>query len=180
MPRYRIPSEHDYLYHVTYSGRLPSIAASGLRPGQARAIGAPSYDAHAAKGVFLTAPDGVFFWHGRAETFAEHSSNDFVEDELIPVVLRVEVYDSDDVERDDAGSRDALAEAVIVKHAIAPGRLEVFDGSGWVDIGDYDSIDFEQAIDAQVQEGEFDEYGEPVVHRYFKTRSPLFPEELYP
>lgn len=177
MPRYRIPPEHEYLYHVTYSGRLPSIASRGLRPGQARAIGAPSYDSHAAKGVFLTTPNGVFYWHSRSEAFAEHQSDDFVADELIPVVLRVEVYDSDNAEVDELGSRDALAEAYIVKHAIAPGRLEVFDGSDWIDVADYDSIDFEQAVDTQVEKGEYDD---PVAYHYFKTRSPLLPEELCP
>jgi hypothetical protein len=92
----------------------------------------------------------------------------------------VEVRDSDGVERDDPGSRDALAEAVIVKNAIAPGRLEVFDGSDWVDIGDYDSIDFEQAVDTESSDDEYDDDGQPVRWHYFKPRSPLFPEELRP
>lgn len=180
MPRHRASTSPEHLYHVTYSGRLSSIAASGLRPGQARSIGAPCHDAHAAKGVFLTAPAGAFFWHGRAEAFAEHNSDDVVADELIPVVLRVATSDSDDAERDDPGSRDALAEAVIVKNAIAPDRLEVFDGSDWVDVADYDSIDFEQAVDTESSDDEFDDEGQPVQWHYFKSRSPLFPEELHP
>jgi hypothetical protein len=118
------------LYHVTYAGRLPGITEEGLRPNAPRAIGASGYDAHARDRVFLTEGDGVFFWHHRAEDFAEHMSDNPLEDELVPVVLHVGYFIQAPME------------------PIGSDCLEVFDGKEWVSLGTED-LDLESAFDVE-------------------------------
>ena len=168
MPRF---SSSSAWYHVTYSGRLPYIAERGLRRGQPRSIGAPALDSHAAKGVFLTLADGVFFWHGRAEAFAEHNSDDFVEDELIPVVLRVDLPDDLPREGDAEGTRDALVDAIVVR-AVHPMYLNVWTGTEWVPIDQYDEVNLDCAYTTMVED-------DAELH-YFVNDSPLVPPECRP
>jgi len=170
----------DYLYHVTYYGRLGNIARSGLVPGRARSIGAPSLDSHARGRVFYTDPEGVFFWHSKAEEHAEANSDDVLEDELIPVVLRVDLnaFEDDSLEEDEIGSEDARADAWLVDYEMPPEEIEVFDGSSWIPVEDFDSIDPATAIFTEVELSSDDD--EPVDLHYFKDRSPLMPPEVDP
>lgn len=178
--------EPEYVYHVTYYGRLGSIAERGLVPGRARAIGGPAYDAHAKGRIFLTEVDGVFFWHARAEEHAEHQSDDVLEDELIPVVLRVDLdFLEEDLIEDPLGTRDANHDAWLTSEAIDPDYIEVYDGDEWILVEDWRDIDPEIAIDTEIQEvddedeeDEDDGYGdEPVELHSFKVDSPLLPPE---
>lgn len=142
------------LYHVTYASRLPGIYEEGLRPNAPRAIGASAYDAHARDRVFLTEGDGVFFWHSRAEDFAEHASDNPLEDELVPVVLRVDpkcVDYANELVDDEIGTRDARADAFFIQAPMEPigaDCLEVFDGEEWVPLGTED-LDLKSAFDVE-------------------------------
>ena len=124
----------DYLFHVTIASRLPSIGASGLRPGRARFIGSLALDDHARKGIFLTEAEGVPFWFDRAELWANDGSDDLLADQFVPVVLRV--LDDEDIlgelVEDEVGTDDAMATAWISTNTIIPENLEVFDGAAWV------------------------------------------------
>jgi hypothetical protein len=169
-----------YLYHVTYSGRLPSIAKHGLRAGMARSIGAPAYDFHAAKGLFLTEFAGLFFWFSRAEAFAEHNSDNTLEDGLTPVVLCVETRHVKDAFLDPLGTRDALANAYITPTTIPAKRLLYFDGEEWGQVHRYedDHIDFTQSYDVEEIEDEYDGDGDGVSTIYsFKQDNPLLPTD---
>ena len=171
------------LYHVTYYGRLPDIAEEGLAAGRARSIGAAAYDAHARGRLFLTEPEGVKFWHGRAEAFAEHESDQPHEDGLVPVVLRVheDCFEPEELEVDDLGTRDALAPAWAIRGEPFPADcLDVYAGPerGWVPVEDYGVVDPLSAFDVQPNpDFDSDEYGdEPEDLYYFKWKSPLEPE----
>jgi hypothetical protein len=171
------------LYHVTYASRLPRITEDGLRPNASRSIGASAYDAHARDRVFLTEGDGVDFWHSRAEAFAEHASDNPLEGELVPVVLRVDpdcIDRANELVNDELGTRDASADAYFIQAPMEPigsDCLEVFDGEDWVPLGT-ESLDLESAFDVQPNpDFGSDEYGEePENLHYFKRRSPLKPE----
>lgn len=163
------------LYHVTYAGRLDSISQNGLQPGSQRSIGASSYDAHAAKGVFLTEEGGVYFWANRAEDFANSNSDEPYEDGLTPVVLRVSPsgFTEDGLMDDELGSDDSRSGAYIWPGDIGPEHLEVFDGSNWIDVSDWETIDFLQAFDEEEIE---DEDGGPETYLLFKHTNPLVPQ----
>lgn len=164
----------ESLYHVTYSGRLPGISQNGLVPGSARSIGAASYDAHAAKGIFLTEKDGVSFWANRSEDFANNNSDNPYEDGLVPVVLRVSPsgFNDEALIEDELGEHDARSGAYIWPAQIDPEHIEVWDGSSWIDIEDWESIDFSIAFDEEEIE---DGNGGPETYLMFKYDSPLVP-----
>lgn len=159
------------LYHVTYAGRLPAIAKQGLRAGQARAIGASSYDAHAAKGVFLTEARGVFFWCSRARAFAEHHSDDPQADGLTPIVLAVATPNAGPLLDDPLGSRDALAPAFIAPGPIAAASLVYFNGREWALLAGFKKRDLDVS-----QAYITDRWGDT----YFRVDYPLLPPDLRP
>ena len=165
---------NDPLYHVTYFNRLDGISGAGLRPGMARSIGAGGYDAHAKKGVFLTEDDGVNFWFNRAEQFADHNSDNPLEDGLVPVVLRIDpaAFLEDDLLDDELGSKDSLSGAYIHPVGIEPDYIDVWDGSNWIPVDNYDSIDIEQSFDRESIE---DEDGGDDEYFMFKYDNPLKP-----
>lgn len=168
--------ESEYLYHVTTYRRLETIADTGLLRGRARAIGAPSHDHHAAKGIFLTEAGGVFFWHSRAEDHANHGSDDVLEDEVVPVVLRVhpDSIPDEEYEQDAEGTRDALSDAWIVQGPIDAEDIDVFDGKDWIPIEAWESIDPMLGV----VKVDVDDDGEPIYG--FPHDSGLFPPELHP
>ena len=173
----------DVLYHVTYSGRLESIADRGLRSGQARSIGSAGYDGHAKRGIFLTDADGVFFWHSKAEEFADYHSENVLEDELVPVVLRVDLDGVEgELEDDELGSKDAgYRDAYIAKGSIAPEFLEVFDGREWLPIEEWDQVNPSLAVVVEIEVEEDDDGEEEQwTSVRFKDCSPLLAPELDP
>lgn len=168
----------SFLYHVTTYRRLESIAERGLRRGHARAIGAPALDGHAARGIFLTEPEGVFFWHARAEQHAEHGTDDLLEDGVVPIVLRVDARNlpDEELEEDEEGTRDSGGhEAWISDGPIEPEDIEAFDGERWIPIADWEDIDPELGVEVVDQD---EDDGEPIYG--FPDRSKLFPPELWP
>jgi hypothetical protein len=168
-----------HLFHVTYWNRLASIARHGLKPNSRRSIGAASYDGHAAGKVFFTVGDGVPFWHGRAEAFAEHHSDNPMTDELVPVVLRLKQEGVPDVEPDEPGTRDSgYYPAWMLRRTVKPEQLEFYAGdSGWFPMIDWepDLMDpIESAFNIETED-EVDDDGEPVQFATFKNESPFNP-----
>ncbi len=117
----------------------------------------------------------------RSENFAEHMSDDVLEDGLIPVVLRVapDCFEASDLMRDVPGSSDARADAWMTRLDLDPECLEVFTGKRWAPVEEYGEIDPASAIDAQPNDDrdEDDPDDKEFLH-YFKNYSPLKPELL--
>jgi hypothetical protein len=118
------------LYHCTYVNRLDAIAAKGLKPSATPVLlrAAPGN----LRGVYLTIPRGVIFWFGRLIDWAEHDSDNPVEEGLVPVVLQVTT--TCDTVEDIHGTRDALATALICPRHIVPGAIRLWNGSSWVKV----------------------------------------------
>lgn len=168
------------LYHVTYYGRLGSVAEDGLQPDRPRSIGGPQYDAHVRGNVFLSEQDGVPFWMARAADHAKYNSADPHGDGLVPVTLRVspDCFENAELLLDEHGTRDALADSWMLRDKLPPECLEAFAGGDqWVEVEQaLGAIDPDSAFDLHdVPEDERDEYGEPEHYRHFKHRSPLNP-----
>lgn len=164
----------DPLYHVTYYNRLEGISQNGLQPGSARSIGGSSYDTHAARGIFLAEDDGVSFWYSKAEDFANHNSDNPLEDGLVPIVLKIDpaAFLEEDLIEDEPGSADSATGAYIVPNVIEPDYIEAWDGSSWIPVDEWDSIDIEQAFDREELE---DEDGDEEAYYLFKYDNPLQP-----
>jgi len=170
----------EYLYHVTYYGKLSHIAERGLVPSGSAGLGAQiqqGYDYHSRGKTFLTTLDGVFFWHSRFEESATASSDNPLEDGLTPVVLRIDTYASDfAVDPDELGTRDALADAYFTTETIEPDAIDVWNGREWVLVEDADTVDparaynFEDDPDSDEQLAFFKEHYD----------NPLFPPEAAP
>lgn len=169
------PRPNGHLYHVTFSGRVRGIAARGLLPaggGGVPGIGA-HHAAHKRRGVFLSAPEGVLFWMGRAEVWAEHYCDRPLSEGLVPVCLRT----SDDcgpLEEDDVGSADARAPAWVAP-AIPPEALEAWDGGAWVGLDEWEDSAAEAGV--QVEDADPEDGGEPLEWLRPASSSPLTPPD---
>jgi hypothetical protein len=147
------------LYHVTYYRNLESIAEHGLVAGHGGAIGRGGYSGHSKGRVFLTEVDGVFFWMDRYEQFAQHDSEDPLNDGFVPIVLMIADGVVDQLIADELGSRDALGGAYYVEDLIiTPDELLVWNGREWTTIDDWQSIDPQSSF-AWVDDEDFDEGG---------------------
>ncbi|MGA7861224.1 MAG: hypothetical protein WCB19_05145, partial [Thermoplasmata archaeon] len=120
-----------YLYHVTYSGRLESIIWQGLEVNRASSIG-ELHEEHRKGRSFFTEWTGVSFWYQRAVEWAYHNSDNPVEDGLTPVVIRTREMKRLDVQPDEIGTTDAVADAYFTEKSIPAKRLEVWNGKQWV------------------------------------------------
>ena len=161
------------LFHVTYYGRLESIAEDGLVRGAPKSIGAPAYDYHRAKGVFLTDVEGIFHWYHKAEDFAEHESENYIEDGAVPVVLRV--ADPGDLVEDDVANSETLFENYISPGGVVSEDIEVWTGREWVAVDRWEDVDPEQSVkwvdDVEEDDEEYSGYWQ------FLNTSPLLPDE---
>ena len=161
-----------YLYHCTYSGRLPGIVRHGLCPGQRGSIGNTAYDQHRKGGIFLTTGDGVIFWFGKLEEWANHYSDSPLEDGLTPFVLRVDIDDLqqraqgekprkkiiDMCKVDELGTRDASGLSLKCKAKIPARMLEVWTGSEWEPVS-IATLDDEGAYEHETVEDDDSEEG---------------------
>lgn len=144
------PEPNSWLYSVTWSGRLPSIAEYGLVPDAPEAIGSGGYRHHSQGRVFLTHCDGVFFWYSRYQEHAEHNSDDVLGDGMIPVVLRVwEGAVEHEFHDDPHGMRDASHPAWFIEGPISPDDIEVWNGEEWIPVAEWDSIDVSIAVTSE-------------------------------
>lgn len=163
------------LYHVTYRARLEGISKHGLTPGHPRAIGTSVYDSHRKGRVFLSEGDGIRFWFGRAEDFANHATDTPLEDLLVPVVLYVTDVDEALLFPDEIGTKDSgYNEAFAYAGTVSAEDLLVWDGQDWIPVGDWQDIDPEASFD---QDQDEDEDGEIVEFHTFKLDNPLLPPE---
>lgn len=154
----------DYLYHITYYNRLPSIAANGLLPNMARSIGGAAYDSHSRGGMFLTEADGVNFWYDKAEEFAEYNSDDLYKDKFVPVVIQVLACYFDDIKPDKIGTEDAKVKAWKAQVGVPPRYLKIWTGTSWASITSYSRVDWKSALNVDTDG-----------YCYFKSENPLKP-----
>ena len=139
-----------YSYHVTFYNRLETIANRGLvpvesmRPG-ASSLGRGGYAGGSAGKVFLTERAGVDFWYDRAELAAHDMSDDPLTEGFVPVVLRTPSPKGK--RKDEAGSADSTFKAWYVKQKIPAGAIEVWDGGGWLPVGEWREVDVLQAVE---------------------------------
>ena len=166
------------LYHITFHGRLRGIADVGLRPGRGSTFGG-GYAGHARGWTFLCDEDAVSGWFGKLRDIAESESDDPVEEGWVPVVIRL---DNDgeylEVEDDELGNRDVIGGASYkTKEIVPPGDLEVWDGEEWIPLEEWESVDPELGVTRTIEEGEYDDEGEPVELIYLddSRESALFP-----
>lgn len=166
----RKASEDEYLYHVTFYRNLESISGDGLLPGGGGGMGASGgYGEHSRGRVFLTSKSGVGFWYSKCEAWAENRSDNIFEDGMVPVVLRVSPNEEE--EEDELGSSDAAAEAYFTQDGIDPDDIEVWNGTDWLPVSGWESINLLSALTVENTEGEDGEEGETLY--WFKSSNPL-------
>jgi hypothetical protein len=148
-----------WMYHVTASANMPSIASRGLVPGSRSSISQTIPADHLDGVVFFTEASGVFFWYSRAEDAMVHTSEDPQGEGYTPVVLRTPFFECDD---DPLGSRDSGGhEAYRCDADVEPQWLEFFDGDQWREVTDWDDSYTAKAWDSD---------------GYFDAETPLMPQ----
>jgi hypothetical protein len=116
-------------YHVTYLRFVESILKEGLTPGARGGVGGGAYSSWSnGKLFFSTCQSDLSYWISRYEDHAADRSDDFVEDLMIPVVLRFEVSD---YEIDSMGQNEGRQCSFFTTQKIPPEDLEVFYGGNW-------------------------------------------------
>jgi hypothetical protein len=116
-------------YHVTYLRSIESILNEGLTPGSKGGIGIGAYSSWSnGKLFFSTCQSDLSFWLSRYEDHAADRSDDFVEDLMIPVVLRFEI---DNYEIDTMGQNEGRQCSFYTIQKIPPEDLEVFYNGTW-------------------------------------------------
>lgn len=150
----------SYLYHVTYLFNLPGIAREGLAPGAGQNFG-PGMQSIARGWLFLTDADGVSFWASRLEQHAE-ANTEHPEEGWAPVVISIRVPKALARELDEAGTRDASAQAWRTKDTIPVKALTYWDGEEWSSLKGFDESAVDLMLDAWREAGEeqFEDEGE--------------------
>jgi hypothetical protein len=170
----------DYLYHITFFRNLHSISQNGLSPGAGQLLGHGGNTGRSQGNIFMTDFSGIFHWYSKIEAMAEYHSDNLLEDEIVPVVLRTPKQDEDTA--DETAEQAGLYEEFKRSNIIEPEELEVFDGTQWIPIEDYDSIDIsialtkEEADEEESEEESYEEYGDKKYYYYFKDYNPLIPK----
>jgi hypothetical protein len=144
----------EHLYHVTYYARLASIEETGLAPGHEGSIGVDASMGHHKKDrLFLTDAEGIAFWYGRAEDWADHRSDNIMSDELVPVILKVPVPDNFEEVfiLDPIGTRESRGEAWMGPGYFDPEDIEILYGlfrdQFWYPLDEWRDLDVETAFD---------------------------------
>jgi len=152
-------SDEPSLFHVTYVGRLPGVVEDGLAPGRSPSIGGTSYDWNRRESIFLSESDGVSYWYDLASRWAFDSSDEPSDDGLVPVVLRIsggplttELGFDEFCEDDEVGWGDSNRPTYKCKTTIDPKYLQVWTGSSWVPVRDYDQVDLSTSFDMHTWE----------------------------
>lgn len=177
------PDEDGYYYHVTYYGRLSSIAQHGLQPGYAPAIGTAIYDTHRKGRVFLTTLRGVFHWFDRAEVWAQEHSENPLEDGFTPVVLSIDPKGlKSEPQSDDVANHETIhAHALFVESIIKPRHITVWDGEDWIEVKHWNDLVPERSYKHEVQEADSEDEDPVEWDVLLEWRdNPLFPPEAEP
>ena len=137
-------STETEVYHITLASRLKGIAAQGLVAGKERNIGSRAYDKHCEGKLFFTSKDGISFWIGRAEDFANHKYDYPKEKNAVPVVIKTSLSDlePDEIGRSDAGG----AAAFMYKGKVPASNLSIFYDGKWLPAEQWGTIDFSTAF----------------------------------
>lgn len=148
-----------WLYHVTLYRRLSRISEEGLRPGNDHFIRPGMFERDGW--IFLSELDGVGYWAEKAEEWAAYAHEDILEDEAVPVVLRVRAIDALPCEPDGPGTEHAKYDAFRCR-GVAPGDLQVWVGNEeagrWAPVAEYGDIDLASAFEVTSEfDAEFQE-----------------------
>jgi hypothetical protein len=165
--------DQEWAYQVTFLRNLDSISNDGLVPGVGGGIGIGAYSAWSRGKVFFGGPGSLSYWFNKLELHAQDRSDDPLDDGFVPVVLRFPI--PDDVEHDDVAAKESISaeESYYVTDPVNPDEMEVWDGSSWIPVSDWGSIDGSLSFDVDVDVD--DETGEESEYRYFKDPNPLLP-----
>jgi hypothetical protein len=136
--------DDKFLYHVTYYKNLSNISKNGLVPGSGQLLGHGGNKGRSIGKIFLTDKQGITHWYSKIADMAEYQSDNLLEDEVVPVVLRI-IKSNDDIE-DLSAEQAGLHNEYQRSEIIEPEDIEVFDGKNWIPIENYESIDIEQAL----------------------------------
>lgn len=151
----------EYFYHATFYKNLPSIAGYGLMSNFGRNIGGPSYDSHRNNRVFASKTiSGIKRWVEKLQNIADLEYDDFFEAGAIPVILRFsygEQYSPDEVAIQERIDEDAIYfDSDGDQTSVGVGEdIEVWDGSSWIDISNYESIDLSDAVYKMDEEDDY-------------------------
>ena len=158
------------VYHVTFAGRLPTIARHGLLPNARSGFGGGAYDFNKKGRIFVTEKEGIDYWFNKARDHAFDASDNVWKDGLVPVVLAVAIqhrFEKDGevggrfrrmpgkgrMISDELGSSDALHDAWYTTKTIPATRLKVFNGRAWVPIDRFRKEDAAKAVKKVREDG---------------------------
>lgn len=163
----------EWAYQVTFLRNLDSISSEGLLPGVGGGIGIGAYSAWSKGKVFFGGPGSVSHWFERFEQHAQDRSDDPLEDGFVPVVMRFPM--PEDPEHDEVAAKETISaqESYYVTDPVDPDDIEVWNGSSWIHVSDWESVDGSQAFD--VDSDVDDETGDESEYRTFKSDNPLLP-----
>lgn len=127
--------QYDTLYHVTLARNLSSIAESGLIPsrGMEEGVGRGHYSTWSRGKVFLGAPRSVHYWHRAYECRANDEADNMLEQQSVPVVLRVRNLRRL-LQTDTVAASEGAKGAYFVRRPIPARQIEAFDGKQWVPV----------------------------------------------
>ena len=172
MKRMRVLAEStQYLYHVTYLGDLPSIQNSGLQAGGGQTF--ETMENYSVGRLFFTDEDGLSFWNQRYGEWAEHRSDNPIEQRFIPITLRMPLSPEleSNLQQDELGTGDANAESFYVEDGyVAPEAIEAYDGTSWVPIAQIDPEALQNKAEDAAEIDEED--GEELLYPDFDVFSP--------
>jgi hypothetical protein len=123
-------------YHVTFLAYLPPILRKGLvvNSGNQSNYG-PMYSGHVFGRLFFTEFEGIGGWMHRLWYQGFNSSDTPIQDNLIPVALRVSLFAP--TYTDEPGTNDSRSSATFSTATkrkpvvIQPKLIQVWDGEGW-------------------------------------------------
>jgi len=160
---------HDPLYHVTFSRSLEGIAEDGLRPGTGHNFA--GYQGYAKGWLHLCDADALSGWFHKL-LYSGQDTDDPVSDGVVLVVLRLtEDAESDlDIDVDELGN-EAVPNGTSYRttDTVPPDGLEVWDGTEWLPIWQWESVNVEEGVRMETDDGE--EYAVTLD----SEESPLFP-----
>lgn len=163
---HRWASSPDVAYHVTYLRNLDDIAENGIVPGGGEAGGA-KFLYHSRGRSFFSDKAGLPHWFDLMSNRAADMSDNAYESGHVPVVLR---FPSPmQAQEDEMGAHESGAGAWFTEEPIDPDEIEIWNGSSWVPIDEWDTIDASGSFDFEEDDGE------ELAWMKFYSENPLYP-----